>query len=221
MLLAICPAVAAAESGAEPMAALDLQFDAKQVVETARLRKQIANLIRAEAAQARAKSRNKAERAEIRNKLEDARNALADLAVDYVAQMEMAEALVRLDYGQALADRYKKDITDTLWRLDRRSNAGDARASATLGSLYRLGIVAAQNNVGQMHETGRARRRTTAKSSPGTSAQPRRASGAPRSTWRDRISKVAEPPRTGLPQYFGWSRRRSRVSRKQGSCWSG
>jgi len=145
MLLPICTVVAAAQSGAEPMAALDLQFDAKQAVETARLRKQIADLSRAEAARARAKSRNKAARAEIRDKLEDARNALADLAVDYVAQMEMAEALVRLDYGQALADRYRRDFSDTLWRLERRSNAGDARASATLGSLYRLGIVAARN----------------------------------------------------------------------------
>jgi hypothetical protein len=144
MLLAICPILAGAEKSGEPMAALDLQFDTKKIVEIARLRKQIADLSRAEAA-ARAKKSNKAARAETRRKMEDARNALADLAVDYVAQMETAEALVRLDYGQALADRYQKNLTDTLWRLDRRSEAGDTRASATLGSLYRLGIVAARN----------------------------------------------------------------------------
>ena len=124
------------------MAALDLQFDNKKAVEITRLRKQIADLNRAEAAQARAKKRNKAALAELRKKMEESRNALADLAVDYVAQMEMAEALLRLDYGQALADRYRKELPDTLWRLDRRANAGDARAGATLGSLHRLGIVA-------------------------------------------------------------------------------
>src|SRR5512133_2655697 len=145
LLLAFCPLFAAAQSGAGPMAALDPQFDAKHAVEIAQLRKQIADLSRADAAQARTKSRNKVLRAETRNKLEYARNALTDLAVDYVAQMEMAEALVRLDFGQALADRYRKDLADTLWRLDRRSNSGDARASATLGSLYRLGVVAGRD----------------------------------------------------------------------------
>ena len=142
ILLAICPIIVAAQNAAEPMAALDLQFDTKHSGEIARLRKQIADLSRAEAAQTRAKKRNKAAHAELRRKLEAARNALADLAVDYVAQIEMAEALVRLDHAQALADRYKKDFSDTLWRLDRRASAGDARAGATLGSLYRLGIVA-------------------------------------------------------------------------------
>jgi len=145
LLLAFCPLFAAAQSGAGPMAALDPQFDAKHAVEIAQLRKQIADLSRADAAQGRTKSRNKVVRAETRNQLEHARNALTDLAVDYVAQMEMAEALVRLDFGQALADRYRKDFADTLWRLDRRSNAGDARASATLGSLYRLGVVAGRD----------------------------------------------------------------------------
>ena len=69
-----------------------------------RLRKQIADLSRAEKAQGPAKKHSKAARAELREQAEHARNALADLAVDYVAQMEMAEALVRLDYGQVLAD---------------------------------------------------------------------------------------------------------------------
>src|SRR5450759_2569151 len=142
MLLAICPIFVVAQNGAEPMAALDLQFDQKKAVEITRLRKQIADLSRVETAQARAKKRKTAALAASRQKMEELRNAIADLAVDYVAQMEMAEALVRLDYGQALADRYRKDFSDTLWRLDQRANAGDARASATLGSLYRLGIVA-------------------------------------------------------------------------------
>jgi len=142
LLLAICPVFAAAQDAAEPMAALDLQFDKKAAVEITRLRKQIVDLHRAEAAQARAKKRNKAALAELRRKMEEARNALSDLAVDYVAQIEMAEALVRLDYGRALADRYRTGLSDTLWRLDRRANAGDARASATLGGLYRLGIAA-------------------------------------------------------------------------------
>jgi TPR repeat protein len=142
MLLAICPIFVGAQNVGEPMAALDLQFDQKKVVEIPRLLKKIGDRSRAEAAQARAKKRDKAALAELRMKTEEARNALADLAVDYVAQMEMAEALVRLDYSQALADRYKKDFPNTLWRLDQRAKAGDARASATLGSLYRLGIVA-------------------------------------------------------------------------------
>ena len=145
MLLALCPVFVAAQSGTEPMAALDLQFDAKHAGEITRLRKLIADLARAEPAQVGAKRGNKAARAETRKALEDARNALADLAVDYVAQIEMAEALVRIDYGQVLADRYKKDFSDTLWRLNQRSNAGEVRAAATLGALYRLGIVAGRD----------------------------------------------------------------------------
>ena len=141
LLLGICPVYTLAQSGAELMAALDLQFDNRKAVEITRHRQRIADLNRAEAAQLRAKKRDKAALAELRKKMEASRNALADLALDYVAQMEMAEALLRLDYGQALADRYRKDLPDTLWRLDRRANAGDARASATLGSLYRLGSV--------------------------------------------------------------------------------
>jgi len=137
--------IAAAQTAGEPMAALDLQFDMKKAAEIAQLRQKLANLRRNEAAQLRAKRRNPAALAEVRRNAEQARDALADLAEGYVAQMEMAEALVRLDYGQALADRYKKDLSDTLWRLDKRAAAGDARASATLGTLYRLGIVAARN----------------------------------------------------------------------------
>jgi hypothetical protein len=145
MLLAVCPVLAGAEIAGEPMAALDLQFDAKQSVEIARLRRQISDLSRTEAARGRTKKSKKTDRAEIGRKKEGVRNALADVAVDYVAQMEMAEALVRLDYAQALADRYKKNLSDTLWRLNRRADAGDALASATLGSLYRLGIVAGRD----------------------------------------------------------------------------
>ncbi len=142
MVLAICPVFAVARNVAEPMAALDLQFDSKRAVEIPGLVKKIGELSRAEMALARAKNRNKTALAELRRKTEEARNALSDLAVEYVAQMEIAEALVRLDYSQALADRYRKDFPHTLWRLGQRANAGDARASATLGSLHRLGIVA-------------------------------------------------------------------------------
>lgn len=141
MLAAVLPICATAQNGAEPMAVLDLQFDTKNAVEIMRLRKQIADLRRSDAALSRARSRNKAAQAESHRKAEAARNALADLAVDYVAQLEMAEALMRLDYGRALADRFRRGLSDTLWRLNQRSKAGDARASATLGSLYRLGIV--------------------------------------------------------------------------------
>jgi TPR repeat protein len=142
MLLALCPIFAVAQNGTEPMAVLDLQFDQKKIVDIARFRQQIAELSRAEAAQVRAKKRDRAALAELRRKLEDARNGLADLAVDYVAQLEMAEALVRLNYGQTLVDRFRKDFSNMRWRLEQRANAGDARASATLGCLYRLGIVA-------------------------------------------------------------------------------
>lgn len=144
-LCAIAPILGAANSDVEPMAALDLQFDNKQAVEITRLRKQLALLDRAEAARVRARRRSNAARIELHRKAEAARNALADLAVDYVAQMETAEALLRLDYGQALADRFRKGLSDMLWRLDQRSKAGDARASATLGGLYRLGVVAQRN----------------------------------------------------------------------------
>ena len=44
LLLGICPVFALAQSGIDPMAALDLQFDQKRVVEIIRLRKQIADL---------------------------------------------------------------------------------------------------------------------------------------------------------------------------------
>lgn len=144
-LLAFCPMSAAAQTSFAPMAALDLQFDRKNAGEITRLRRQLADLGRAEAAQVRAKKPNKIALSELRGKIEDSRNALADLAVDYAAQMEMAEALVRLEYGQALADRYRKEFADMVWRLDQRARAGDARAGATLGSLYRLGIVAVRD----------------------------------------------------------------------------
>jgi TPR repeat protein len=144
-LLAIGPVSVVAQNGAVPMAQLDLQFDQKRAAEITRLRKQIADLGRADATQLRAKSRDKAALAELRNKMEEGRNAIADLAVDYVAQMEMAEALVRLDYAQALADRYRKEFSNMVWRLDQRAKAGEVHASATLGSLYRLGIVAERN----------------------------------------------------------------------------
>lgn len=145
MLMAISPIFAAAQNGVEPMAALDLRFDQKNAAKINRLHKQIAGLRRAEAVQVRARRRNKAALARLRKKMEQPRNAMADLAIDYVAQLEMAEALVRLDYGQALADRFRKEFASTLWRLDQRSKAGDARASATLGTLYRLGIVVERN----------------------------------------------------------------------------
>lgn len=159
LLLALCAPFALAQSGVVPMDALDLQFDEKKVAEIIRLRRQIADLGRAEAAQNRAKNRDQAVLAALRAKTEDTRNALADLAVDYVAQMEMAEALVRLEYGQALADRYRKDLRDTLWRLNRRSSAGDARASATLGGLHRLGIVAERSEAIACEHYGRAAQR--------------------------------------------------------------
>ncbi|MBE0613256.1 MAG: SEL1-like repeat protein [Burkholderiales bacterium] len=141
-LLLFCSVVALAQTGIDPMVALDLQFDHKHAPEIARLRKEIASLHRSEAAQIKAKRRNKAALAQVREKIEAARSAIADLAVDYVAQIETAEALVRLDYGQTLAEHYSKDFSDTLWRLGQRAKAGDGRASATLGTLYRLGIVA-------------------------------------------------------------------------------
>ncbi len=156
LLLALWPPFALAQSGFDLMDALDLQFDQKKSAEIGQLRKRLAELGRAEAAQIRAKKRDQAVLAALRAKTEDARNALADLAVDYVAQMEMAEALVRLDHGQALADRFRKDMSDTLWRLNRRSSAGDARASASLGGLHRLGIVAERSEAKACEHYGRA-----------------------------------------------------------------
>jgi TPR repeat protein len=145
LLLAMLPAFAAAADSAVAMALLDPQFDARHAPDIPRILKQIGERSRAEAAQARKKKRNAAVLAELRGKTESARNALADLAVDYVAQLEIAEALLRLDLSQALAARYLKDFSHTLWRLDQRAKAGDARASATLGSVYRLGIVAVRS----------------------------------------------------------------------------
>jgi TPR repeat protein len=141
-LAAAFPSFASAQESVGRMPALDLQFDAKNAAEIPRLMKLIGDRSGAEAALARAKKRDKAAQAELRKKTEEARNALADLAVSYVAQMEMAEALGRLEFGQLLVERYKKDFPHTLWRLDQRSKAGDGRASSTLGTLYRLGIVA-------------------------------------------------------------------------------
>ena len=141
-LLVVCQAFALAEKPSAPMATLDPQFDQKHAADIVRLRKQIANLTRAEATASRAKKRDKAALIERRQKLDETRNVLTDLATDYVAQIELAEALVRIELGQALADRYRKDFADTLWRLGKRAEAGNARAQATLGTLYRLGIVA-------------------------------------------------------------------------------
>lgn len=156
MLLAMFPTFAPAQDGAATMAALDLEFDRNNAVEAIRIRKQIVDLSRAEAAQARARKRDKAALAELRGRIEDTRNALADLAIAYVAQMETAEALVRLEYGQALAERYRQEFPHMVWRLEQRAKAGDARASATLGSLHRLGIVAERNDAKACDYYGRA-----------------------------------------------------------------
>lgn len=146
LLLALCPAFAFAQAAGVPMSRLDLQFDAAKAPETARVRKRIVDLTAEEVALAKSKNRNKATQAELNRQAEATRNALAEMAVEHVAQMEIAEALVRLEYGQALADRFRKDYANMLWRLEQRAKAGDARALATLGSLNRLGIVASRND---------------------------------------------------------------------------
>ena len=154
--LAFCPPVVAAETAHEPLVVLDLKFEQKKAAEVARLRQQIGELNRAVSAKAKSRKRKKAALAANRIKMEALRNALTDLALDYVAQIEMAEALGRIDYAQALADQYKKNFPDTLWRLTQRADAGNARAQATLGTLYRLGIVAERSDAKACNYYGRA-----------------------------------------------------------------
>ncbi len=154
--LLFCPLIVAAEAAREPLAVLDLQFDQKRAGDVAKLRQQIGELNRAVTAKSKSKKCKKAASTANRMKLEGLRNALTDLALDYVAQLEMAEALGRIDYAQALADHFKKSFSDTLWRLGQRADAGNARAQATLGTLYRLGIVAEQSDAKACDYYGRA-----------------------------------------------------------------
>ncbi len=154
--LAFCPPILAADEMRAPLATLDLQFDQKKAGEVARLRQQIGELNRVVTAKATSKKRKKAASSADRMQMEVLRNALTDLALDYVAQIEMAEALGRIDYAQALADQYKKNFSDTLWRLGQRADTGNARAQATLGTLHRLGIVAERSEAKACGYYGRA-----------------------------------------------------------------
>ena len=127
------------------MPALEPDFDAKRLPELQRLREQIRALTRS-LEREKATKANKASRDERFKDLDAARNRLTDLAVEYVAGIEMAESVVRVDVGQAFADRYKKSFFDTVWRLGQRAKGGDARAQATLGALHRLGVVAERDD---------------------------------------------------------------------------
>jgi len=141
----------------EPMAVLDLQFENKQAGDVAKLRRQISVLDRI--VKAKAASKKKRQRAALKAErvdLEKLKNALADRALDYVAQIEMAEALGRIDYAQALAGQFKQNFFDMLWRLEQRADSGNARAQATVGTLYRLGIVAERSDEKACEYFGRA-----------------------------------------------------------------
>jgi TPR repeat protein len=127
------------------MPALESDFDAKRLPELQRLREQIRALTQS-LNREKATKANKASRDERLKDLEAARNRLTDLAVEYVAEIEMAESVVRVDVSQALADRYKQSFFDTVWRLGQRAKGGDARAQATLGALHRLGVVAERDD---------------------------------------------------------------------------
>jgi TPR repeat protein len=124
-----------------PMAALDPEFDAKNLPQVKKLREQIAA---AEKTKGKGKTQ-KPSKAD-RERVEVLRDALVDVGVGYVAQIEIADALLRTELKDALAARYKADFHDTVWRLDQRAIKGDENAQATLGALYRLGVVAEQNS---------------------------------------------------------------------------
>ena len=156
--LALCPLVAAAVAVAEPMVVLDLQFDQKKSGAVAELRQRIAQVSQLVPAKPSAKQRRKTAFKANSMKLEALRNAVADLALDYAGQIEMAEALGRIDYAQVLADQYKKKFSDMLWRLGQRADKGNLRAQSTLGTMYRLGIVAERSDEKACDYYGRAAR---------------------------------------------------------------
>lgn len=149
--------LATAEAARVPMLVLDPEFDKKKSGEIAKLRQQIGALDPIVKANAASKKKDDIAAAKAgRAKLEQLKNALADLALEYASQIEMAEALARIDQAQALADQFKKGFFDMLWRLERRASSGNARAQATVGTMYRLGIVAELSNEKACESYGRA-----------------------------------------------------------------
>lgn len=129
------------------MPALEPDFDKKHAPELQDLRQAIRKM-EASVAQLIKKNPKNAKsprRQLLAQDIELARERLGDLATDYAEQIETAEALVRLELAQQLAERYKRSFPDTLWRLGQRAQAGEARAHAALGLLHRLGIVAARD----------------------------------------------------------------------------
>ena len=80
-------------------------------------------------------------------KNEKARQALADITVEYAGKIEAAEATGREAEARNLLERIRIDLFDTLWRVDRRAKSGDGKAQAAMGLLHSKGVLAEKNNV--------------------------------------------------------------------------
>jgi TPR repeat protein len=74
-------------------------------------------------------------------KNEAARQALADITVRCAALIERAEALEQTERAQQLADRVRRRLADTVWRVRFMADKGSAEAELTMGVLHRRGIL--------------------------------------------------------------------------------
>ena len=80
-------------------------------------------------------------------KNEKARQALADITIEYAAKIEVAEATGREAEARNLLERIHTDLFDTLWRVNKMAASGDSKAQAAMGLLHRKGILAEKNAV--------------------------------------------------------------------------
>lgn len=80
-------------------------------------------------------------------KNEKARQALADITIEYASKIEAAEASGREAEARNLLERIRIDLFDTLWRVNKMAGSGDSKAQAAMGLLHSKGVLAEKNNV--------------------------------------------------------------------------
>ena len=103
-----------------------------------------------------------------------------------------------------------------------RQGADPARAARLYLQAARAGDAAAQNNVGELYETGRGVDGTTrSRRSTGTARRPRRASPPPSSTWGGCMPRERGCRRTTPKRASGWSRPSVAAWRQPASSWTG
>ena len=80
-------------------------------------------------------------------KNEKARQALADITIEYASKIEAAEATGREAEARNLLERIRIDLFDTSWRVNKMAESGDSKAQVAMGLLHSKGVLAEKNDV--------------------------------------------------------------------------